>query len=370
MARHRTAFVAFVAIVLAVAPLARRSVGAAQRVTLDSVLVEYLGGDFDVIQRTFVRSLDFQNRLRIDKPRELDLWLGPWNRGKALLLLELARTSASVAPQYVYVIADAGRRYIATAQKIDLESTQTANFVQVWHRAAVALIQGASDPLRVEDHVANLQKDARLLLARAVAQERRCWADRPSLDQPAVRIDGLLASAGVEVPEDSVGLSKGDQEAARARHSVCLREALSRFEAAAGIEDIAAEARVRGGWTLFQDGRAEEALKWLDAAKPQDDRDLEYWQGLFRGRALGSLGRYQDAANAYQSAFALYPRAQAAGLGLSVALMHLDRPKEADEISRSVREGGPRTPDPWEYYNQGDRRFAGRWIDSLRTFVR
>src|SRR5687767_2530776 len=163
MPRHRTVFVAILAMVLSIAPCE------AQRVTLDDVLTAYLGGDFGVVQRTFVKSLDFQKRLRTDKPRELDQWLGPWNRDKALLLLEFARTSASVAPQFVYVIVGAGRRYLATN---NVASDGAADFARVWHRAAMGLLQGVSDPVRIEEHVADVRgADGRFLLARAVAQE-------------------------------------------------------------------------------------------------------------------------------------------------------------------------------------------------------
>ena len=370
MTRPWTGFVAILAIVLCAAPFNGRGLaeGEAQRVALDDVLAAYLGGDFEVVQRTFVRSLDFQNRLRIDRPRELDRWLGSWNRGKALLLLEFARRSATIAPQYVFVIVGSGRRYLVSNT---VPSDGGADFVRLWHRAAMGLLQGVSDPIRIEEHVADAGVvDERTLLARAIAQERRCWAHRPSIDQPAVRVDGLLAIAGAEVPDDSVGPSKSEKEAMFAKHSTCLREALSRFEAAARVEDNKAEALVRGGWVLIQDGRPKEAIEWLDAAAPRDDKDLEYWHGLFRGRALESLARSQEAADAYRAALALYPGAQSAGLGLALALMHLDRTREADEIARSIRGAGITTPDPWFRYGGGDQRFAGQWIDSLRTAVR
>src|SRR6185436_4746638 len=128
-------------------------------------------------------------------------------------------------------------------------------------------------------------------------------------------------------------------EAIAARHSVCLRESVTRFEAITGTDDAAIEARVRSGWILFQLGLLTEAIDSLEAAKPHDDRDLEYWHALFRGRALDAMRRYKDAADAYRAALALYPRAQSAGLGLAITLMHLDQTKEADEITRSVREG-------------------------------
>src|SRR5687768_16165744 len=121
MTRHHIAFGLVLEMVFCLAEGCARAAGAQGRASLregglpglDGLLSAYEGGDFDVVQRTFARSLDFQNRLRIDKPRELDLWLGSWHRGKALLLLELARVSAKVAPQYVFVIVGAGRRYLA-----------------------------------------------------------------------------------------------------------------------------------------------------------------------------------------------------------------------------------------------------------------
>lgn len=357
MTRHRTAFVTILAMVLCIAPVG------AQRVTLDGVLAAYVGGDFEVIQRTFVRSIEIQKILHLDKPRELDRWLGLWDRKKAVLLLDFAQTSARVAPQYVFSIVSAGRRYLAQARDSD-------DFVRLWHRAAAGLLQGASEPARVEEHVTDLPTDARFVLARAIAQERRCWAGRPSIDQPAIRVEGLLAAANVSLPDDVGGTVKSDREAVLRKHSACLRDALSRFEEAAKVEDAAAEARVRGGWILLQDGRAEEAIAWLDQAKPHDDRELDYWHGLFRGRAFSAVGRFEDAAQAYRSALALYPQAQTAGIGLSIALMRLYRTEEADRAARSVRAADVATPDPWLQYPRGDERFAGRWIDSLRTSVR
>ncbi len=347
----------------------------AQRQTLDDVLAAYVGGDFEVIQRTFVKSIDIQERLRLDKPRELDRWLGQWNRAKALLLLEFARISATRAPQYVPVLVGAGRRYLATARDTGLASARTTDFVRAWHRAAIGLLQGSTDPARVEEHVVDLARggggpDGRVLLAHAVAQERRCWVGRPSLEQPALRIDALLAAAGAQIPDDPAGPYRSDREVTLAKHSVCLQQAISRFETAAGIDEAATEARVRGGWTLLQDGRPGEAMEWLDAVRPHDDRPLEYWHGLVRGRVLEALGRSGDAVNAYRAILALYPRAQSASLGLTISLMHLDRTTEADEIARSVREGRVVVPDPWRTYYFGDQRFAGQWIDSLRTAVR
>lgn len=352
-----------------------------QHVTLDAVLNAYLGGDTEVVARTFARSPDFGERLRFDDPRELERWLGSWNRGKALLLIEIARASARVAPQYTFLVVRQGRRYLGTAFGGDPAPSDAAAFVQLWQRAAAGLLQGVSEPIRVEEHVSDLASqagkqspvrslDARLVLARAVARERTCWSRRPSLDQPAVRVVALTKAAGVTVPVDRAGPTKAGRETEVKEHNACLREAVTLFEAAAGMEETRAEARVRGGWILFQAGRITEARDWLGGVEPRDDRDLTYWLGLFRGRVFDALDKAKDAETAYRSAFAVYPGAQSAGIGLALALMRLDRETEADEIASAVRAAGPAAPDPWAYYLDGDQRFVDRWIDQLRQVVR
>ena len=351
----------------------------AQHVTLDAVLATYLSGDTDVIRRTFARSVDFQDRLRLSEPRELDRWLGSWNRGKALFVLEIARAAAIVAPRYSTGLIGAGRRYVGTAPVGDPASREAAAFAQLWHRTAVALLQAYGDPWRVEEHVGDLVAragagagplDARLVLARGVARERACWNRRPSLDQPSSHAGALAKAAGVTVPDDLDGPTKSGREASVNAHLTCLRDALAQFEAASCFDETRAEARTRGGWALFLIGRLAEALEWLDAAEPGDDRDLAYWLGLFKGRVLDGLGRFQPAATAYQCALALYPGAQSAGVGLALELVRLDRDVEADEVARSLRTAGATAPDPWSTYLDGDHRFVDRWIAQLRAGMR
>src|SRR6187431_1911486 len=75
-----------------------------QRVTLDAVLAAYLGGDVDVVSRSFGRSPDFPDRLRLNDPREFDRWLGSWDRRKALFLIEIARATAQVSPRFPRIV--------------------------------------------------------------------------------------------------------------------------------------------------------------------------------------------------------------------------------------------------------------------------
>jgi hypothetical protein len=87
----------------------------APRLTLDAVLAAYLSGDVDVVSRSFGRSSDFPDRLRLNDPREFDRWLGSWDRRKALFLIEIARATAQVSPRFPRIVVDAGRRYVQTS---------------------------------------------------------------------------------------------------------------------------------------------------------------------------------------------------------------------------------------------------------------
>lgn len=343
----------------------------AQRLTLDAVLAAYLDGDLDVVSRSFGRSRDFPDRLRLYNPKEFEYWLGSWDRRKALLLLEIARATAKVSPQFPGVVVDAGRRYVLTAGRGELTTPEAASLVHAWHRAAVGLLQRFGTSLHVEEYLRDVASragppmDGRLALARAVAQERTCWDNRPLLDQPDRETEVLTRAAGVRIHAELSGPHPALREAKRTAYKTCLGDALARFETASTTDDARDEARVRGGWILFQLERFQEALEWLDAASPHEDRDLEYWRFLFRGRVLESLGRPLDALFAYQAAQALYPGAQSAGIGYSMMLMRLDRAPDADASARGLR--ASTTTDPWLIYPTGDYRFVDRWIDQLRT---
>jgi tetratricopeptide (TPR) repeat protein len=155
-----------------------------------------------------------------------------------------------------------------------------------------------------------------------------------------------------------------------ARWKACLGEAIARFEAAAAIAETRAEARVRGGWLLFQQGHPQAALEWLDEAQPGDDRDAVYWASLIRGRVLDELGRHEAAAEAYAAALAVCPDAQSAGVGLALALFRIDRVIEADEVARSLRTRTAAVADPWWHYPGADQRFVDGWIAELRAAIR
>ena len=367
--------VVLLATVLLVVPLGAQS-RAPKAETPEAVLAAYLGGDEDSIQALFKTSLDFQNRFRLNEPRQFDRWLGTFDPGKAVFVLALAETADDVARQYVPVLLSAGGRYVDAGKRDGQAAGASPEFARRWHRAAVSLLQGLRNGPATEDHIAAIEgrgradiaSDARLVLARGIAQELRCWADRPSLDLPSVQADVLTKAAGVAVKPDLDGPTRVRNEAV-ADHKACLTEAATRFDRARTQDEARAEASVRGGWVLVQQQRYQDAINWLDAAAPGSDRMLAYWRSLFRGRALSGLNRHREAADAFRDAFTRYPGAQSAGVGLSFELLMLNEDPEADAIARSLRTTAATTVDPWTTYPQADRRFADQLIEALRQQV-
>jgi hypothetical protein len=385
MMAHRwiAAIVCGLAVCLAVGHASARSAPASPQksATLDELLKGYLGGDAGIVGRTFQQPGDFQARLKLSEPRVLERWLGSFDPGKAVFLLALARQGVDVAPHYAGLLLTAGRRYVGPAGAGDAALSE-ADFALVWHRAAAGLLEAIGNPTVIEEYVEHVGAgsrgastptravDARLVLARAVAQEWRCWAIRPSLDQAGVPTSSLTKAAGVTVRADLDGARKATRAKDVSVHTACLQDLVPRLEAARALADTRAEAGVRGGWTLFQLGQPQDALAWLDGSATGRDAELSYWRDLFRGRVLDGLDRHVDAAAAYRAAFDRYPAAQAAGIGLALELVRLTRPGEADEVVRAVRAAGAAAPDPWTRYFEADRRFVDGWIDLLRAVAR
>ena len=342
----------------------------------EGVLAAYLAGDADAITRRFKTSLDFQNTLKLAEPREFDRWLGVFDLGKAVFVLSLAQTAADVAPQYTAVLLRTGAKYV-DEPRTRSGGAAPADFARDWHRAAVGLLQGLHHGPAIEEHVGAIEArarrdilaDGRLILARAIAQELRCWADRPSLELPSPRVDAMAKAADVEIKNDLDGPTRARREGLFNAHDACLDQGVARFDEARALPESRAEAGVRGGWLLIQEAKFLDALAWLDPAAPGPDKTLAYWRSLFRGRALSGVNRHSDAAEAYRDAFTKFPGAQSAGLGLAYELLWLDRDAEADEVVRTVRKTADKALDPWTTYLEADRRFTDDLIEQMRKRV-
>jgi tetratricopeptide (TPR) repeat protein len=343
----------------------------------DGLLAAYLAGDTGVIERSLRTSVDYQKRFKLGEPREFDKWLGEFDHGKAVFVLALAQSSTVVARQFTPMLLRAGGRFVDGVPGRNARPGAQTDFARAWHRAAVSLLLGAQNGPALEEHLSaiasrgrsDVTSDGRLLLARAVAHEMRCWVIRPSLDQPSLQVDALAKAAGVVIAADLDGPTKAGRERMAAAHAACVNEAIARFDAARGEAESRAEASVRGGWLLVQQGRFQEALAWIEAAAPGADAELAYWRSLFLGRALSGLNRHREASDAYRDAFTRFPGAQSAGLGLAFELLWLDRDAEADQIARTLRTTAVNAADPWMTYLLSDGRFAARAVEQVRRRV-
>jgi hypothetical protein len=351
----------------------------AQQATLDSVFAAYIGGDRDVIRRTFTRSRDFQTA-RVAQEGHLDRWLTPWHRGKAVMLLELAEASTRVAPQYTPYLLGAGRQYVRPTREGNEPPGVGASFVRTWHRTAIGLLHRGGDAVNTERYVELLtgnlagetdrpSVDPRLPLAVAVAQEHRCWFTRPGLGLADAPIVEFIEAAGLQI-DDPMGPPPLVKARLAVEYRNCLRLAINRFTEAAEAPENRAEARLRAGWMLFQAGHFQEAFDRLDVGDVGDDRALLYWSALFRGRALTALDRHEEAVDAYQSALELFPGAQSGTVALTLGLFRINRVTDADELGRALRARTEPAEDPWPKYVEGDARFVNQWIEQLRVSIR
>jgi len=147
-------------------------------------------------------------------------------------------------------------------------------------------------------------------------------------------------------------------------------EALSRarrtFESVLTREAQHVEARLRLGrvlWGLGETRRSADELASI-AQRAETPRELRYLAFLFLGESRWSLGEAALAADAYEAALALYPKAQSPVIGLLLVKPRLSE----DDLT-----GGERVlalppsdrVDPWLNYHLGAGRSAPALMDAL-----
>jgi tetratricopeptide (TPR) repeat protein len=341
--------------------------GARADSTLDRLFTDYAAGDYGVVARTLRGPEDFRT-LRLEKPQALDDWLGAWDQRKAIFLIDLARAANVAAPPRTWPILLSGRRYVTEHA---LSSIASDEFERIWHYTALGLLQRHAFADYEERYLDALKARSlsstpdRITLARGIAQEQRCWNDRPDLDRAGADADAVARAAGQDVASHW-GISRSTLAEAHKQQEACWTEALTRYRAAFSSDDAGAEARVRGAWILLQLGQPRDAFEMIDGALPEDDPELAYWAGLFRGRIADSLGRYPEAEHAYRAALEASPNAQSAGIGLALTLFKMNRDADADAVAFKVRSRPTSAADPWWTYINGDFRFVERWTARLR----
>ena len=214
---------------------------------------------------------------------------------------------------------------------------------RTWHGAAIAVLERFRGQSALDSHIAHAEnrfpKDPEWALARAVFQELQTWPDRR--DEAEYRPpSGLTASRIV-----------------------------ARFEEAAGFAATRQEAHLRWGYFELRRGRADEALTHFAEVGAPGDAVLRYWLHLFKGRALQSVGRLDEAIASYRLAFAEVPYAQSATTALAAALVANHQADEAAAVTNRMLTVRPPL-DPWNFYTFPATRFWRTLMSQLHEAVK
>jgi tetratricopeptide (TPR) repeat protein len=131
------------------------------------------------------------------------------------------------------------------------------------------------------------------------------------------------------------------------------------------------EARLRLGRILVEQKNYPEALEHLQrVATSTADATLRYYALLFSGDASLSLERPGDARTSYERALDLFPKAQAARLGLGASLRLLGERQTAIDAVMSTIMVAPDARDqrdePWWEYYDGNNANVDRLLAALR----
>jgi tetratricopeptide (TPR) repeat protein len=149
-----------------------------------------------------------------------------------------------------------------------------------------------------------------------------------------------------------------------------LRRAEAMLRKAIAAQPRFPQAHLRLGRVLTQLRRPAESLPVLGTAIEQsNDRVVSYFAHLFSGDALLALHRLEDSRASYERAVDLFPKAQAARLGLAAALRTAgDRPAALQAMlpflskSPAANSGD----DPWWDYYFGYAADVERSLDDMR----
>jgi tetratricopeptide (TPR) repeat protein len=344
---------------------------------LEQTFAAFARGDDDSVARAFQKSLDFQ-MLRLADQRRMERWLGPWNRARSVFVLELANQASLVAPAYTIPLLTAGRQHILRSPVPGDLAPAARTFERLWHQTAIAILQRYQLSPEIEAYAEAIARSrpaldaelsARLQFARGVAQEQRCWNERP-----------VLTRAGTPIRETNVAARSPDGKPpappARPRDDVarriaCLSETADRYRAVPPASEAGADARLRLAWVQIQLGEYSEARRSLDGLESAGgDRHVQYLARLFRGRIASAASQHAEAEQAYRSALAIFPEAQSAGIGAALALFEMHRAAEAEAAATAVRDRSSKAVDPWWTYLAADARFIDRWLADLRRGLR
>lgn len=327
--------------------------------TIDDIVEAYGRGDVTSAMQAVMTARD-PGRLVDDYLDMLNPWPGVPRR-ESVFVLDFVYALLSNPPQrsesFVQDLIDGHRRVLHQPAEPDA-------FERYWLWSAAAITMGLRPGFSkrlVASALTRFPDEPRLMLMQAILIDR---------DHP-----GWLAGESRSVVQDT--RSPVDVLGQRTFNRVIVRplapeshitEVLAAYDAAMRHADVAAEARVRKAWVLYRLSRPEEALTLLQAPGDMRDGTVEYLRQLFLGRTLESLGRTDEAREAYRAAVFLNPGAQSARVSvMRLAAMAGDR-QEAESQAEVVQTSDG--VDPWWIYWQGDFRMAAAALERMRSAYR
>jgi len=306
-------------------------------VSAADLLDYYEAGEFDAVQDALRRASTGDLGIVLDAlKRGGAAWIeadGPeWTARRRLIAVTLAIETAR---------ASLDREWLRSRELIDWGANELAKRAptpeeRVWHEAALALCEGARDPITIETQLKRMARrvpdDPRIQLGRAFLKESEYWDDH------------------------TYYWDKADPRPAI--------ESLRLAMAQPGARD---EALLRTGLLTLYAGRPAEALDYFRQVASSTDAGHAYFIALFTGWAHMRLGRPADARRAFEAALAAAPHARTATLYLITALYGSGERAEADRVLElDILKTPDSAPDPWVEYGYGDLRRFPLLIAQLR----
>ncbi|HEY1909601.1 MAG TPA: tetratricopeptide repeat protein [Vicinamibacterales bacterium] len=224
--------------------------------------------------------------------------------------------------------------------------------VRDWYRATAAWMQlrGSHDTHHLDHARELLRNDPDILFLSGTQHETLADATIQAAMRSAVVPNGVSFNMGSERDE--------------------LRQADGFFKRALEIKPDAVETRLRQGRVQGELGRHAEAASSLEqATHAATSSPMAYYADLFLGAEREALGRFDLARTSYESAAALYPRAQSPLIALSQLAR---RTGDRAGALRSMEQlfALPRVrdehDDPWWMYYLYQARGADALIDAVR----
>jgi tetratricopeptide (TPR) repeat protein len=237
---------------------------------------------------------------------------------------------------------------------------------RVWHLAAVALAEGASDQYFLLWLPPYSSPDA-IVRQRFASFVHAGHAARRFPDEIRFRVAEAFAYG---LP--ALGEPKRDAPLRIGRTEIDAGEAsIRRWKKFVGDPAVGAEAQLRIGHLYYCIGNPKAAVSHYEAAlRTTRDPFLQYLAHFFTGRLHEAGGRRQDAAAAYRQALDVQPSVQSGTMALAGTLFLDEKPSEAYALVNAAFTATPRPPDPWRLWGYGDYRFWPDLITELRREIR